>query len=177
MKSFWQHSVAVGSTSYLLAMRARTVSPDTAFLAGLLHDVGELLICLQRPQEARRCLLETDRRGVPNFQVEQEELGFTHSDVGGRLLETWALDPAEIASARFHHRPNAAPPASRRVVDLVHIADVTVSAMMIGNAGERAAHPLAPEAWSRSGLRSNDMTSVLGQLDRQMGSLAETIVG
>lgn len=177
MSSFWTHSVAVGTTAHLLAMRARTTRPDTAFLAGLLHDVGELLICLQCPQDARKVLLETDRQGVPNTDVEIEFLGFTHADVGGLLLKHWGLSAPEIAAATFHHNPSAAPTAHRPLVDLVHIADVTVSALQIGNAGERSAHPLKAEAWARTGLRSLDMASIVSQIDRQMGNLAETIAG
>lgn len=177
MGSFWRHSVGVGVTAQLLAMRSRTVSPETAFLAGLLHDVGELLICLQCPHDARLVLLETDRRGQPSTLVELDMLGFTHADIGGLLLQSWGLAAPEIFAATYHHNPSAAPAAHRPLVDLIHIADVTVSALQIGNSGERAAHPLRPEAWKRTNLRSLDMTAVISQLDRQMGNLAETIVG
>lgn len=175
MGSFWKHSVAVASAAHLLAIRARTVTADVAFVAGLLHDVGELLICLQRPLEAREVIIRAENTGAPNFEVERELFGFTHAEVGARLLEVWGLGAAEVAAARFHHDPTAAPAAHRRVTELVHVADVTVSALQIGNAGERAAHPLSPAAWSRSGLRANDMDSAIQQLDRQMGSLAEAI--
>ncbi|MEQ1566215.1 MAG: HDOD domain-containing protein [Myxococcota bacterium] len=177
MSSFWTHSVGVGATAYLLALRARTVRAESAFVAGLLHDVGSLLICLRQPHEARTVLFEAERLNRPHPSVELEILGFTHADVGGLLLERWGLPGAEVAAAAFHHDPNGASAALRPMVDLVHVADVIVSSLQLGSAGERAANPLEPEAWNRTGLRSRDINALVGQLERQMGGLVDAIVG
>ena len=176
MRSFWKHSVAVALGTHLLARATGARRTEAAFVAGLLHDVGGLLVCLARPTAARDVLLATEGCGRPHHEVERERLGCDHAEIGAVLLEVWELPPATIDVVRWHHDPSAAPAASQRQVDLVHVADVAVSALQIGNAGERAAHPLDLGAWDRLGVSPAQLDEVLLELQEQVTQVTEALL-
>jgi HD-like signal output (HDOD) protein len=169
--------VAVGLGTYLLARSLGRRRTETLLVAGLLHDVGTLLLCTGRPREARDVLVQTENRGLPHHVVELGLLGFTHADVGSALLGSWSLGPLACDVAKFHHEPLRAPSASADAVDLVHVADVVASALSMGNAGERAAHALEPEVWRRTGLTTQRLERVVRDLDAQILEVVEVLVG
>lgn len=106
MGRFNMHSSAAGVLSDLLAQRLDVSYPEGAFVAGLLHDVGRLVIALGLPQQHEE-VLRRHREGCPYLEAEQEILGFTHPEVSAQALRIWNL-PEPIQDAVFvHHDPNA----------------------------------------------------------------------
>lgn len=174
MGAFWRHSFAVAIAAEALARAARYRGPSL-FVPGLLHDIGALTIYLVRPREARRILIETENRGAPMRGVEQEVLGQDHAAIGERLQEQWGLPEVSPVVARFHHTPDEAPAEHQAAVDFVHLADVAVSALQIGNAGERDAHPLCEAAWDRVGLPPTAAFRALSDLDLQVAEVAAVL--
>ena len=173
MDAFWRHSLAVG----LGATRLGQVSGSRLdpFVPGLLHDVGALILFLVRPEQARAILIETENRGGQTRLVEREHLGVDHTEIGSRLQEHWGLLETSIAVARYHHSPSEAPEKVRPIVDLVHLADVATSALQIGNAGERSAHPLDELAWIRAGLTPEQAYQALSDLAEEVDEIHQTL--
>lgn len=91
MVDFWTHSVHCAVLCRLLAKSSAVLHSDRLFLAGLLHDIGSLVIYQKMPVQAEQVLLAVnhDRRLLSG--VEQEIIGFTHADVGRALLKLWSL--------------------------------------------------------------------------------------
>lgn len=113
-----QHAVSVA----LLAQQciADPARAETAYTAGLLHDVGTIVLGMCAPeamQEARRIC---DATGRPAHEVEQELLGTDHADAGAYLLALWGLPLEIIETAQHHHRPDRAP---TDIAVAVHVAD------------------------------------------------------
>jgi len=91
MTAFWMHSVHCGVVARLLAKHSMVLHNERLFLAGLLHDIGSLVLYQKMPDESREVLLAAghDRRLVADF--EQEIIGFTHADVARELIKGWGL--------------------------------------------------------------------------------------
>lgn len=170
MRSFWTHSIAVGFATSALARAGGQPRTESLFVRGLLHDVGTLVMCLTRPGDVRRVLVETENSGRPHEEVEREMLGYTHEHIGTGLMRVWGLPDDVVQAVRFHHRPSLAPTAVRAGADLVHVADVIVSALQIGNGGERAANSLDPAAWRRLGLSHDILAPIVGKLRDQVSA-------
>jgi HD-like signal output (HDOD) protein len=120
MARFNMHSAAVAVLSDLLAQRMPVEYPEGAFVAGLLHDVGRLLIALALPQDFGRVLDLYNAGGRPWLDCELELLGFVHPDLSAAALQVWKL-PVEIQTAvRDHHNP---PPASAQEIPLSRLVD------------------------------------------------------
>ena len=123
MPTFWQHSVYCGLVSRNLAQRCNVLHSERLFTAGLLHDVGRLLMFMKLPQETGRAMQIRAESGREVCEVEEELLGFDHTEVGQALLSHWNLPPNLCATVRYHHRPQEAHDAHLEAA-ILHIGDI-----------------------------------------------------
>ncbi|MBV9265744.1 MAG: HDOD domain-containing protein [Acidobacteriaceae bacterium] len=123
IESLWQHSFR---TSLYAANIARLVAPsdsrlrEQAQVAGLLHDIGHLLLACNMPDLFERAIQLASERGIDLFEAERELLGASHAEVGAYVLALWGL-PDEITEAILHHHQVRS--CESRVAFAVHIAD------------------------------------------------------
>src|SRR5262249_31569745 len=104
MQSFWHHSVLCAVTARQLAGEGRGGRPDSSFVAGLLHDVGQLVLFNKLPRESHAALLMSiDEPNEPDLHLcERALLGFDHAAVGGALARSWHLPAALTECIEFH---------------------------------------------------------------------------
>ena len=108
MTAFWMRSVHCGVVNKLLAKSCGVMNTERLFLAGLLHDIGSLVLYQAMPEQARSVLIaiRQDRRLLTSF--EQEILGFTHADVGRELLKAWGLPQSLYEVVGCYRQPDFA---------------------------------------------------------------------
>jgi HD-like signal output (HDOD) protein len=99
------HSVATALLSDLIAQRRAVRFPEGAFVAGLLHDIGQLLIVRSIPEEYNRVAELSASTGRPPVECEMESLGFTHPELSARALAIWNLPEQARTAVRYHHSP------------------------------------------------------------------------
>jgi HD-like signal output (HDOD) protein len=171
MKTFWQHSIACGITARALAIYRRESNVERVFAAGILHDVGRLVICTAMPHVFTGMLAASREEKALLFRIEEEQLGFTHAAVGGRLLEKWRI-PASIAEpVACHHSPGRARKFPLEVA-FVHLADIICKSQGLGFNGESFVPPLDPSSWERLDIPSAALPEVVKHVEPQ---LAETM--
>jgi len=103
------HSVATALLSDLIAQRRSVRFPEGAFVAGLLHDIGQLLIVRSVPEEYSRAAELSESTGRPPVECEMEILGFTHPELSARALAIWNLPEQARTAVRYHHSPELDP--------------------------------------------------------------------
>jgi putative nucleotidyltransferase with HDIG domain len=132
----FRHSLATALYAQELA-RGRGVPRDEAFLAGLLHDVGEPVLFQLAADLQRRAGVVLPRAALLS------EIHVLHGDVGARLVCFWRLPDAVAHAARGHHDPDGEAPSAKSVVELVAFADVLADFALLGNGsrGELMGHP------------------------------------
>ena len=109
----WHHSFSTAIAARMIADRLTALNKDEAYLAGLLHDVGKLILLKTAP-EVYTELIKTVVKNQSGFVVEeQKELGFDHTDVGAVLLDQWNFPTHIMSAVAGHHRCNLAVGASR----------------------------------------------------------------
>ncbi len=94
-----------------------------AFIAGVLHDVGRLILAALAPDRLAVALQEARRSGRPASSVEEEVLGVTHAEIGAYLLGLWGQPLPVVEAVAFHHRPRRVAHRSVDLLGIVHIAD------------------------------------------------------
>ena len=114
----WEHAVAVGVATKMLATRLLRGEPDEAFAAGLLHDVGRLVLA-ERFGEAYWEAVGGPGEHAAIERLETTAFGVDHGEVGGWMLEGWKLPPAVVGAVREHHAEAPASPLGR----VLHVAD------------------------------------------------------
>jgi len=131
-KDIWEHSNAVAIASKMLSDRLGMGLGDEAYLAGLIHDIG-IMVEMQYDRSnlidaIDRC--DIDESGNPSVSLivnEEEIFGANHQDFGKGLCQKWKFPAPFIAAAGYHHNPTQAPSETKKIVYIVHAADVIAS--------------------------------------------------
>jgi len=158
----WRHSVTSAVAASALAVRIQEAEA-VAFTAGLLHDVGKLILATVEPEVYSRLLTQFGVSGPALAGAEAVNLGVTHADVGARLLARWGL-PAQVAIAvQYHHQSPAAANPFERLAAIVHLANILAQ-----HAAEDAVPPLdiatiRPNVLELTELEPGDLPAVLDQ--------------
>jgi HD-like signal output (HDOD) protein len=169
MPGFWQHGLATGVAARVLGAFRREANVERLFVAGVLHDIGRLVLLRGQAHAYRHALVRCGREGAPLAALERELLGVDHTDVGGALATAWHLPPALRDAVAFHHAPGEAADHPDEAA-IVHLADVIVHAMQLGRSGDPRVPPLDGAAWARVGLDPGVLGAVLDEIDRQMAA-------
>src|SRR3569623_1140400 len=175
MDDFWRHSVCCGLAARNLAAQRGERLEDRFFVAGLLHDIGSLLIYRKVPELAREALLRCQHNDIPLYRAEQDVLGFDHAAVGAEILRKWKLPEQLQEVVECHHMPGHAGRFPRDTA-LVHIADVVAEAMQYGSAGDPRVPPMDPAAWRLAELSDNNIADVMEEVERQFAVTLYLIV-
>jgi putative nucleotidyltransferase with HDIG domain len=106
LDELWVHAVAVGVAAKALTARLRAGDPDEAFTAGVLHDVGRLILAMRFREEYWR-IVGSAGEAEAIERKEAANLGIDHAEVGGWVLEAWSLPPTIVEAVRSHHAADA----------------------------------------------------------------------
>lgn len=169
MKSFWEHSVACGIAARTVGSYKNIVNTERLFVAGLLHDIGRIIIYKQLPHQGREMLLYAQQNDCLLRSAEMEVLGFDHSQIGAMVMQKWKLPVILEQVLEYHHKPALSQHPLEASV--VHIADILINAMRIGTSGERFVPPVVPEMWAELGLPAEIFSKSVQLVDRQVAEV------
>lgn len=172
MESFWRHSLACGIACRLLAMECRLPKPDKFFVAGLLHDVGRLVLFSQAPRQCEQIFALYQKDPLLLREAEARVLGYDHQQIAESLLRLWKYPENLVQAVSYHHQPNACEGAQMEA-SVVHLADHLVNALKIGSSGERFVPTLNGKAWERLGLSSDLLSPLVADIDEQIEAVQE----
>ena len=174
MKTFWRHSLSCGIFARLLGSQISGASPDRLFTAGLLHDVGRLIIFKKQPYASVQALLYARENMVPLVDAEAEALGYDHTEVASLLLSAWNF-PASILDAISHHH---APKASQNPMEaaVIQIADNLTNAVEISSGGMYVLPGIQDGAWESLGLNASRLVAIVEQYDRHIEGVLDAFL-
>lgn len=130
LPALWDHSVAVAAVAQGIACSEtrKKAMAEESFTAGLLHEVGKVVLLAEMPREYRRIVdsAATDPGGI--LALERQHLGCTHAQVGAYLMSIWGLPAPLVQAVAFHHSPLECAETEFSSMTAVHAADAIVSA-------------------------------------------------
>lgn len=176
MNEFWTHSVACALTSSLLAKKCKFPAAEHFFTAGLLHNIGSLVLYQSVPELAREAINSARFGHETLYHAEGRLLGFDHCAAGEALIKSWRLPAALMAVTRYHHSPTLAEEFQTEVA-VVHIADIIVASTgLYGHAGDTHVSPLSPTAWDHLQLEEQDLPEIVEQLADKITNLTSALM-
>ena len=175
MAGFWKHSVACGIMGMFLAAHCNEQDKERFFVAGLLHDVGRLIMLKNRVQAAQSVLSESRGLKVALHDLENARWGFDHARLAELVLEKWELPENLLLAVRYHHAPGACGYARDAV--MIHVADFLTHSLALGNSGATLVPPLDRHAWESLGLSKNVLPVLTRQVDIQVGHIMRIFFG
>jgi HD-like signal output (HDOD) protein/CheY-like chemotaxis protein len=123
IEALWQHSLQTAGAARVIATLEGVdqATLDDAFLAGMLHDIGKLVLAQSMPNTYTEIMQQT---GTGYAAIaEQELLLTTHADIGAYLLGLWGLSDAVVEAVAFHEQPGRAPTQALGLPAIIHAAD------------------------------------------------------
>jgi HD-like signal output (HDOD) protein/ActR/RegA family two-component response regulator len=108
------------------------VSPDDAWLAGLVHDIGYWILAQECPEELKQAIILAQTTGLPLFECESKTIGATHAQMGAYLLGLWGLPYAIVEAVALHHTPAAIPPHGFDLLATLALAHALLDGSMAG---------------------------------------------
>jgi len=153
MRNFWKHSLLCALAARELGKLAGRCDPESLFTAGLLHDIGELILFNRLPEQAQAVLLAVldSQQEITVPEAEAEIVGFDHAEVGGALAESWRLPDMLRECIACHHAPARATGHPREAA-LIHIANSLAQLAEIDSLDLDDAPPIDAAAWIAAGL-------------------------
>lgn len=176
--AYWQHCLATAAAARAIARGVKYESPDEAYLVGLLHDVGKVVIDRNAPREYLQVAARVRMESVEPVVAEHDLLKTDHAAVGGLLLERWNLPSHLVQAVRLHHHAGAGiredvPVAAARLAAIVAAADYVV--WMQGMGSVEAMRPPTLDARIRDFLDFDqlDLEGVTGEIERELTRMAD----
>jgi len=114
----WEHSIGAGFACRILAQKRSPALVEEAFLAGLMHDIGKLVLNLRTPERFDEIVQIVYNENQAFHETEQRSLGFSHAEVGALLINKWKLSPVLEDIIRNHHNPEALSPDNQLLLYL-----------------------------------------------------------
>lgn len=162
--SFWRHSVYTGLLANQLAKRCDVLHPDRLLAAGLIHDIGHLLMHQRCPAQAKLACSLMASGEISGHAAEIQVYGYTHSELGAALLERWRLPESLQVMTAWHHEPQQAGSFALDT-SLLHLANTVAN-------HEGKAQDIGPSyiemndwAWAYTGLDKTVIAAVQAEAD------------
>jgi HD-like signal output (HDOD) protein len=160
MEKFWLHSIACGSAAKSIAKFTGACDKEECFIAGLIHDIGKIILCQYLPKEFDEAVQLTTQKEQLFYESEMALFGASHQEVGGVLVENWNLPVGLQSAVKFHHVPSQAG-EHFNMAAVVHTADIFVRALDLGNGGDNKIPSMSEAVWQQLNLQNLTLQPVL----------------
>jgi putative nucleotidyltransferase with HDIG domain len=125
-EAFWRHSLATALAGRMLIKQhhsLRGYDAEVAFSAGLLHDIGKLIICCFMPEDHRQIRQQLQEQKLSDYQAEESVVGYPHTLVGRMLAQNWKLPTPILEAIEFHHYPAVSGSENDKYSCIIHVAN------------------------------------------------------
>lgn len=172
-KAFWHHSIATATCARALARRLR-FNPDVAFTAGLLHDIGRLMLVTAYPAPYGDVLVWRAHHGGDLQEAERAVLGLDHVDAGVALAEHWHFSGTMRQAIAYHHAPET--PGAGFLAAIVHVANAIVHALDLAGEEDESVPRVADVAWDAMGLNEEAYLHLFRETEQGFGEMSTILI-
>ncbi len=167
-REFWRFSICCAAGSQAIAKKIGYAGVDDAFMAGLLHDIGLVIMSQYFKDDFAKVINRTHSEGILVSEAEKLEIDYTHCEVGALLLDRWNLPDDIISVCRKYPSPDD---TCSKLCAIVHITHVFCRALLLGNPGDNSIPAISP--WALKLLEIED--EQIGEFVNVVLEAAETV--
>ncbi len=159
----WKHSLGCAIVAKLLAQKKGMFDPEEASVAGLLHDIGKVVLSVQYPKEYQLAVTAASERSMFLSDAEIEVFTINHATAGAYFANTWRLPKFVVESIRYHHQPSLTRTAPIHAAT-VHMADILVKAYNVGFSGDPFVPTVHQSAWELFDFNEAQMKDLFSEI-------------
>lgn len=159
----WKHSMLTAMAAKNLSKKLHLPYGDVAFTAGLLHDIGKLVISIYVQEVGAYLLEKVTAAKLSYVELEEKIIGFNHATVGGFMAKGWNLPEDLVQSISCHHAPSSAQNHAE-LASVIHVANGLASLLGIGGGVDSFLNPIQQEALDRLSLKESDLELIIADL-------------
>ncbi|MCB1880246.1 MAG: HDOD domain-containing protein [Gammaproteobacteria bacterium] len=174
MHRFWRRSIHCGVLSRLLANKCNVLDSERLFVAGLLRDIGHLVMYQTIPDLSRQAMEQSAATSQPLFKIEREIIGLDYARVGGALMRQWDLPKSLTQAAEFHVEPGRAVENALETA-IVHLAALVAESCDAGEAPDSWQARIDEAAWQLAGLSLAQCSECQIEADGQIEQVMQLI--
>ncbi len=167
LKNHWRHSISCAVIARNLAFYLREPTVERFFVAGILHNIGRLILGVQLQDELDTAFQQAMTADLPLHLIEQRIFGFDHAALGTLLLESWNVPTTITRMVASHHQPTRTHLCGKDAA-IIHLADLICQALGWGPDPGIPATPLDPKAWDLLALPIKALDAVISQSETQL---------
>jgi putative nucleotidyltransferase with HDIG domain len=172
-KAFWRHSIATAACARALARRMR-FNQDIAFTAGLLHDIGRLVLVTAHPDAYAQVVAWHAQHGGDWQDAEQAVLGIDHVDAGVALADHWNFSSTMRQAIAYHHAPDIH--GAGFLAAIVHVANAIVHALDLAGEDDELVPRVSSVAWDAMGLNEEAYLHLFRETELQFGEMSTILM-
>ncbi|NVD98912.1 HDOD domain-containing protein [Massilia sp. BJB1822] len=172
-KAFWRHSIASAACAKVLARHMR-FNQDYAFTAGLLHDIGRLVLVSSFPQRYEEVLAYRAEHDCHLLEAERAVLGIDHVEAGLALAEHWNFSDTMRLAIGGHHDPEA--PGAGFLAAIIHVADAIVHALDLAQAEDDLVPPVSAVAWQALAIDEDSYMHIFRETELQYEEISMVLL-
>ena len=173
-KAFWRHSIASAACAKVLARRVR-FNQDYAFTAGLLHDIGRLVLVSADPALYQQVMAYRASHDCHVLEAERAVLGLDHVQAGMALADNWNFSDTMRAAIGYHHAPETE--GAGMLASIIHVANAIVHALDLAREEQELVPAVSPAAWAALGLNEESYLHVFRETELQYEELTMLLLG
>lgn len=167
LKKFWRHSLLSAIIARLLANKTGYREPEQAFFAGMVHDMGRLVLSANFP-DAYKELLDINPNESQKLLDEERKIGAPHTEVGAWLLSQWNIDSFTVDAVLYHHEP------APRIAGAFPLVKIVFSANILAEMTE-SSDVRCDDVMGFFSLSLNETTDLIVQAEEEMDILAQSL--
>lgn len=174
-EAFWVHSLACGLGARAIAIKIGESNPESFYLAGLLHDIGQIVIVKKFPRESMKIFSASKSGNKDLSSLEIEFIGFSHNEVGKVLLESWRLPRRVVQAIQFHHSPMEAGNYQFEA-SIIYVADNVAYDLKIGSSREFLVRKPRDEILKLLNLNIEYLENLRKEIQDQVNQTAKILI-
>lgn len=176
----WRHSLMVAYTSREIAKKTEKVGTEDAYVGGLLHDIGKVILNDYVRFGYGIIVKMVEEKHIPFTQAEVNVLGFDHAEIGEIMIKKWGMPEAYRVAVAYHHKPNELPKDKleyQPLLDVVTVANTICLMLGIGLGADGLQSYIFPEPLERLGITNfegllAEMIDFAASVSVDMGDMA-----
>jgi putative nucleotidyltransferase with HDIG domain len=170
--ALWEHSLGCAACAGILAKRKKLKSPEEVSTAGLIHDLGKVVIRVEFPDKFEEIAAIVASEQIPMREAEIECIGIGHAEIGAELARLWNLPQRLVEPIKYHHdiRDDL---IFKDITAIIHFSDILVRGLGFGLGGDPWVPDLDESAWEIIKIGKNDLKEILDEMDSKIIELQD----